>query len=211
MTSFTLTKPVLLVAFRRPDLTRQMLDVAARRASPPALSRRRCGARGPAGRSRSGRGSQTGARGCRLAVRGAGGITPRRTWVPAAGCPPRFPGCLKPKPTGSSSKMTACRSPGFFRFCEEVLDRYRNEPAVMGVSGQLGASGAVPPRGFAVFFQVHPDVGLGDVAPGLGALRPSTDRLAAIPRRRGLSPPVASTGRRPRIGARCWKSSPAAR
>jgi hypothetical protein len=132
-----LTKPVLLVAFRRPDLTRQAFDVL-RRVQPPALYIALDAPRP----SRLGEAAAcaevksvlrnidwpcTVHRNYAEANLGSGGRVPSAiSWV------------FEQEEECIILEDDILPSESFFYYCQELLDYYRDELRVMTISGQLG-------------------------------------------------------------------------
>lgn len=153
MPNFALTKPVLVVAFRRPDFTRQLLEVLAR-VRPPrlylALDAPRAGHPGEAE--------------AHAEVRN---ILEHIPWPCEVfrdfvdqnqGSGRRVPSAvswmLEHEEDGIILEDDCLPDDTFFPFCEELLNRYRDKQRVVGISGQLGVT-TRPPRHESYFFSKY--------------------------------------------------------
>ena len=138
------TKPVLVIAFRRPDFTRQLLEVLGR-VRPPrlylALDAPRAGA-------------------C-AEVKSLLEDIPwpcqvfRNYAQENQGSGVRVPGAvswmLESEDDGVILEDDCLPDDTFFPFCEELLGRFRDDERVMGISGQLGRTRRIPTGGSYFF------------------------------------------------------------
>jgi hypothetical protein len=142
---FNFTKPVLLIAFRRPDLARDQLAILAR-VQPPrlyiALDAPRPDRPAEVEASKS--------------VQRVFETIPwlcetRRNYAESnLGCGRRVSSAitwfLEQETDGIILEDDCLPDQSFFHFCEELLDRYRDDPRVMSVSGCLGEPESKPIR-----------------------------------------------------------------
>ena len=143
MNTFQLTKPVMLIAFRRPELAREQIAMLAR-VQPPRLYIALDAPRPD--RPAEVEASQ--------AVRSVFETIPwpcevRRNYAESnMGCGHRVSSAItwlfEQETDGIILEDDCLPNESFFRFCEETLDRYRDDPRVMSVSGCLGTPESKP-------------------------------------------------------------------